>query len=106
MKLLTKELKKKIPPLYAQEKAEDPVVFCKFFTPDSSFSWYILEFGGDDNPVFFCFVHNLADPSLSELGYVALKELEEARGIMGLPIERDRLFQQTTLSKLRAKLNC
>ena len=29
----------------------DPLVICKFFTPDSSWTWYGLEFDGQD--IFF-----------------------------------------------------
>jgi hypothetical protein len=35
-----------------------------------------------------------------ELGYFSLKELEEARGPLGLPIERDQLFEPKTLKEL------
>jgi hypothetical protein len=48
MKLLTKELRKQLPALGATEKQEDPLVICKFFTPDSSWSWYITEFDQED----------------------------------------------------------
>jgi len=43
MKLLTKELLKKLPPLSSQENEEDPMVMCKFFTPDAHWTWYALE---------------------------------------------------------------
>ena len=36
-----------------------------------------------------------------ELGYFSLKELEEARGPRGLPIERDLYFQPKTLKELK-----
>ena len=50
MQLLTKEIKAKLPPLHSHEweKAKDPIVHCKFFTPDSNWTWYVLEFGGVD----------------------------------------------------------
>ena len=35
MKLLTEELRQRLPPLYSQEDTRDPTVH-KFFTPDSS----------------------------------------------------------------------
>jgi hypothetical protein len=31
-----KELREQLPSLYAQEHEADPLVICKFFTPDSS----------------------------------------------------------------------
>ena len=43
MELLTAELRKRLPPLYAQEKNKDPIVHIKLFTPDSSWTWYVTE---------------------------------------------------------------
>ncbi len=43
MKLLTEELKKQLPPLYSQEKEQDPMVICKFFHPLSPWTWYAYE---------------------------------------------------------------
>ncbi len=38
MKLLTKALWERIPPLYSTEDEEDPLVHAKLFTPDSSWT--------------------------------------------------------------------
>lgn len=38
MKLLTKQLRRILPPLYSQAQVEDPTVYVKFFTPDSSWT--------------------------------------------------------------------
>ena len=46
MQLLTKELRAQLPRLYTQETAKDPTVYIKFFTPDSGWTWYVIE--GDD----------------------------------------------------------
>lgn len=48
------------------------------------------------NP-FFGFVIGLA----AELGYFSLSELEEVRGPLGLPIERDEHFKPKTLQELK-----
>ena len=48
MKLLTQEILSKLPKLYSAENEEDPMVWCKFFTPDSSWTWYGMEFDGKD----------------------------------------------------------
>ena len=95
MMLLTKELLKMLPPLYSQENIKDPTVWCKFFTPDGSWTWYVLEFDGVDT--FF----GLVDGFDEELGYFSLIELESVRGKLGLPIERDRYFKPCLLSKVR-----
>ena len=43
IELLPNELRAMLPPLYSQEHEEDPLVICKFFTPDSNWTWYALE---------------------------------------------------------------
>lgn len=92
--LLTKELRKALPPLNSQEHNPDPTIVCKFFTPDSNWTWYAIEFDGDDA------FYGLVDGFEKELGYFSLKELETTRaGAFHLPIERDRWFKPKPLSK-------
>ena len=43
MKLLTNTLRAVLPPLYSQGEVEDPTVWVKFFTPDSSWTWFATE---------------------------------------------------------------
>ena len=95
MKLLTKALRRKLPPLYSQEQEADPMVICKFFTPDSNWTWYAYEFDGQD--LFFGLIYGLE----TELGYFSLQELEAARGPLGLPIERDLHFTPKKLSEAK-----
>ena len=104
MKLLTKEMRRRLPPLYAQEsKGGKAIVHLKLFTPDSSWSWYITEGSPikDDNgkEVDFHFF-GLVDGHEKELGYVALSELQSVRGPMGLPIERDLHWQPKALEEI------
>jgi hypothetical protein len=49
MKLLTEELRRSLPALYAQEGNPDPVVHVKFFTPDSSWTWYVSSGSADED---------------------------------------------------------
>lgn len=99
IKLLTKELRAGLPPLYAQENVKDPIVHAKFFTPDSSWTWYVTEGQADgDDFRFFGFVCGLED----EWGYFVLSELEAVRGPLGLFIERDLYFQPAPFSQLIA----
>ncbi len=96
MKLLTEELRRRLPPLYAQELAEDPIVHAKFFTPDSSWIWLVTEGSPEgEESIFFGFVFGLEE----EWGYFALSELEEARGPLGLAIERDLSFTPRPMSQ-------
>ncbi|MGD8457002.1 MAG: DUF2958 domain-containing protein [Anaerolineales bacterium] len=93
--LLDEETREKLPELYSQEeKGLDAIAQVKFFTPDAGWSWYGTEFDGED--IFFGLVVGL----VTELGYFSLKELEEVRGPMGLPIERDLYFKPQALGKL------
>ena len=66
----------------------------KFFTPDSNWTWYASEFDGED--IFFGLVSGFE----VELGYFSLKELQEVKGPLGLPIERDLHFEPKTLKEL------
>ena len=93
--LLDGEVKEKLPPLYSgEEKGLEAVAQVKFFTPDSNWTWYASEFDGED--IFFGLVSGFE----VELGYFSLKELQEVRGPLGLPIERDLHFEPKTLQEL------
>lgn len=62
--LLTKELRRKLPPIGGQEdKGLDAIAFVKFFAPDFHWTWYATEFDGQDS--FFGFVKGDFD----ELGF-------------------------------------
>jgi Protein of unknown function (DUF2958) len=97
MELLTAEIRALLPAIYAQEKIADPIVYVKFFTPDSNWTWYGTEFDGEDT--FFGLVQGFEQ----ELGYFSLSELQEYRGALGIGIERDLHFNPTPLSHLRCK---
>jgi len=108
MKLLTQEIRKKLPPLYAQDgKGGKAIAYLKLFTPDSGFTWWITEGSPikdkNGNEVDFHFF-GLVEGQFKELGYVSLKEIEEARGPMGLPIERDLHWQPKTLEEIAPEM--
>ena len=95
--LLTKELRKQFPKLYATEgiPTEEKKVIAKFFTPDSNWTFYAVEFDQDDT--FF----GLVDGFEREWGYFSLKELQGIRGKFGLPVERDRHFGQPKIKDIK-----
>ena len=108
MKLLTREIRKQLPSLYAQDgKGGKAIAYLKLFTPDSSFSWYITEGSPikdeNDNEVDFHFFALVEGPC-KELGYVSLAELESVRGPMGLPIERDLYWKPKTLEEIAPEM--
>lgn len=94
-KLLPKAVRDSLPPLGTTENEENPLCRVKFFYPDFSWTWYAIEFDGDD--LFFGFV----DGFEKELGYFRLSELLENRGKLGMSIERDCFFTPKPLSELR-----
>ena len=97
MKLLTKELEDRFVSLGCQDgKGDEAVVVAKYFTPDSSWTWYATEFEPGQK-VFFGLVKGLE----TELGYFALGELESAKGPLGLPIERDLYWSEKTVGEIR-----
>jgi hypothetical protein len=102
MKLLTKEIRERLPKLYSTEDTplEEKTVVCKFFTPDSSWTWYVLEGQEqeDGDVLMFAWVIGLE----REFGYVSLRELESVRGPLGLPIERDLHFKPRPLKEVMA----
>jgi hypothetical protein len=99
MKLLTKEIRKKLPPLYSQDgKGGKAIAYAKYFSPDSSYTFFATEFDGKDT--FF----GLVDGNYKELGYFSLSELESVRGPMGLPIERDLYWQPKTLEEIAPEM--
>ena len=84
MRLMTKELAAKFPPLRSTDgSGGEALVVAKYFTPDSSWSWYATEYDATDEH-FFGWVDSGHD---AEYGYFALAALPSARGPMGLPIE-------------------
>jgi len=69
-------------------------VWAKFFTPDAQWTWYVIEFDGED--IFFGYVEGI----YPEFGTFRLSELKSIRGAIGLPVERDKFFKPTPLSQI------
>jgi len=99
VKLMTKEIEKKLPGLRAMENvpADKVPVVVKFFQPWGAWTWLATEGQKqeDGDWLFFGMVHGFE----KELGYFSLKELESVRGPFGLKIERDLHFGKHFLSE-------
>ncbi|WP_434579827.1 DUF2958 domain-containing protein [Sulfurimonas sp. NW15] len=95
--LIPQTLLSDIPDLYATEDLKDPLCYVKLFTPDSNWSWYIIEFSKADRDTCYGYVQGLE----SELGYFTLSELESLHGALGLGVERDLYFTPTVLSTIK-----
>lgn len=95
MKLLTEELKRKIPGLYETDGEKDKTCYVKLFNPYGNQTWYICEYGGGDAFGYVDLGYGY------ELGYFNIKELEDIRiGGFGGKIERDKFFEPTKFSEI------
>lgn len=83
------DLKAQMPKLYSQEGSKDPMVYAKWFTPWSSWSWYATE-GEQQDEQYICFGYVIGQDR--EWGYFSVTELESITGPFGLKIERDIHF--------------
>ena len=100
MQLLTQKILEILPPLMSQDGNPQALAMVKFFDPIGSATWWASEFDGDDT--FFGFAL-LNDPTMAELGYFSLKELESIGATperFYLGIERDEHFEPTKLSEI------
>ena len=96
MKLLTKEIRKKLPALGETDNQTDPIAIVKFFNPTGIGTWWAVEFD-PDSKIFF----GKADLGFAELGTFSLEELESYKGPLGLGIERDLYFTPKPLSQCK-----
>jgi hypothetical protein len=99
MELVTQAIRKHLPPICSQsEKGPAALAHLKLFTPDSSWTWYVTEFDGED------LMYGLVDGHEKELGYFSLSEMQAVRGPLGLAIERDIHWTPTTLGEIAPEL--
>lgn len=108
--LLDAETRARLPPLYSgEESGLEAFAQVRFFTPDAGWTWYASEgspvdedglYDTDREKVDYFFFGLVAGQEV-ELGYFALSELEQVRGPIGLPIERDLYFEPKTLRDLK-----
>ena len=98
MKLMTKELEKKIPKLGSTENVENPKIVVHYFNPCGKGDWYVLEGREEENGdwLFFGWV----DLFCKELGYFTLKELENVELPFGLGIERDLYWGEKSVNEV------
>ena len=100
-KLIPQTLLSDIPDLYATEEQKDPLCYVKLFTPDSNWTWFIIEFSKANRSTCYGYVQGLD----SELGYFTLEELESIHGPLGLAIERDLSFTPTPFATIKMSEN-
>jgi len=92
--LLPPDVLARLPKIGQTEGQKDPIAQVKFFYPDFGWTWYAIEFDGEDT--FFGLVNGFE----REFGHFRLSELLENRGKLGLEIERDLSFEPTPVRRL------
>lgn len=98
-------LAEQVPGLYGNEGTPDegnPIVWAKWFTPDSDHTWFITEYSevapdGYPRLAFGLTVNSYGD----EMGYISLDEISQTRGHFSLHVERDLWFTPCTLAEVR-----
>lgn len=100
MKLITQEIAKATPAMYATENVptEDKVCTAKFFHPMGRATFFMVEYNPEERLAFGYVVSPLG-PDCDEWGYFSIDELEELC-VHGLGIERDISFRPTRFGDL------
>ena len=98
MKLMTKEIEKKLPALYETEDIalEDKELVAKFFDPCGFWTWYAVEYDPKKG-LFFGYVEGYE----KEWGYFSLAELKSVKTAFGLGIERDMYFDPIKFKEIK-----
>lgn len=98
MKLLTKEIKKRLAkyPIYSQDgKGKEAMCVAVFFFPAGAWTWYILEGNVETDDCFGIIINGYGE---GEYGYISVDELQSIR-VHGLRVERDIYFKPKQLIK-------
>jgi hypothetical protein len=104
MKLITKEVTKKLPGIGETESQADPICQVKLFNPCGIGTWWVIEKDGD-------LLYGVTEMFEREIGYFSLSELEalqcpsaiqidKSRLRFTMPVERDLYFEPTPLSEI------
>jgi hypothetical protein len=99
--LVTQEIRDTLPSLYNSEKhpEKDAIATVKFFSPYSNWTWYAVEFDGEDT--FF----GLVDGFEMEYGYFSYSELETVTVFGGVPaVERDCHWSPRPVKEIEAEI--
>ncbi|WP_236622370.1 DUF2958 domain-containing protein [Novipirellula maiorica] len=94
-RLLTKGILAKLPALGATSENRDPIVQVKWFTPDANWTWWVIEYDPESR-IAYGLVRGLE----LEFGTFTLDEVEDLRGALGLPVERDLHFDPQPVSQV------
>lgn len=97
--LMTDELAKGLPPLYATEGEGDPVALVHYFSCLNGWDWYLTEYDPATGEAF-----GLVRGFETEWGYFSVREMEELNRPRGFnAVERDERFEPTCASALEGR---
>ncbi len=101
MILFTKEIEKKLQAQYPKgSELKNQKVIAKIFDPAGSWTWYILNQAPDNPDYLWAIVKGFE----VEMGSVSKSELENLRGGLGLPMERDLYLGEPNAKEVWEKL--
>jgi hypothetical protein len=96
MKLLTKEIEKKLPSIEDAKNSENSIVHVKYFHPLADWTWFAV---GYSDGLFW----GIVDGDFVETGLFSLEELKSVK-LLGLRIERDLHFEPKPMSEVRQEI--
>ena len=105
MKLMTKEIEKKLEklPIGSQHdlKNDDIKIVAKFFFPIGSATWYVAEGSKQENGDWMFWGYVIGD--FPEWGYFTLSELEDVGKHFILGVERDKWFTPSKFGEMKGR---
>lgn len=88
MELMTKGISDKAQAQYLLGSDMEQMVVAKFFDPQGSWTWYLMNQDPDDPN----YLYGIVDGFEVEVGSFSLSELQSYKGRFGIGIERDLYF--------------
>jgi len=95
--ILGDEIKTRIPPLYSQDRSDDPIIYARLFSPGNKWQCLVAE-GCERNDTFLIFGLFLGNGS--RWGQIEFGELSRMIADEGAPLCIDREFKPVRLSAL------
>lgn len=99
--LMTKGISKKAQAQYPLGSDFKQKVVAKFFTPDSNWTWYVMNQDPNDPD----YLWGIVDGFEVEMGSFSLSEIESITGPLGLLVERDKFWIPVTAQEVWDTLN-
>ena len=98
MPLLGDELRARLPPLFAQEAEDEPMIYARLFLPGTSLNWYVLE--GEAKGTDFIVSCAFIGGEEFSFGHFPESFLEMFRGPNGELVELDQSFPEGKLTNV------